>query len=423
MNKQAMCLLLVAGFLISSIASFTERERNPTLLESGDCIEVEGRISNVTYINTSYGKIPLLQLPSFTDVLKSKGMWSPDIYKWGGMNAGNIIFDIMGKIDGEYHVGDDFNITLHFQKISFDGIELYWFKEIPLHVVLLLSIQNVLEYSINSHYNLFLVEKERDADSISYEIAFGSKRVFDINSVNISIRKFEMNKSYNDGITFPEAFEKIMTSLATIYVAISGLEYSHLPLVDSFHDGVSDKNLIEIVDANRNALLDSGDILKVKIPPTANDTIMESYFITLDAPQINQTILLKIFLNWYHGPIEITDKIALVAEKIKQEEKNDFMNISIEIGPTLPPAGIPYDELRIETDVNHSSHKSANIPENLSSVVLNNISIKFIDANNNSLLDTRDLIEANGIPRGNPVTIYLVHRKENTVLLRWEREE
>jgi len=421
MKKKLVCLILVGIFLISSIAFFIKRERSPAILESGYCLKLKGEISNVTYINTSYGKIPLFYLPSFIDVLKSKGMWSPKLYQLTGGNNG--YFYIMGKIGGEYHAGDDFNTTLHFQKICFDGIELYWFREIPLHVGLLLSLHHILEENINIHHNLFLVEKERNASSTSYEIILGGNRSFNLDSVNISLKKFEMNESYGDEITFPSAFENIISSLANIYATIFNLNSSPLSLIDCFHDGFSKEKLIEIVDANRNDHLDSGDILQIKIPPTPNDTILESYFLTLDTPWSNQTLFLKTFLNWYQGPIEITDRKVLLIEDMEEEKGDDFLNLSVEIGPTLPPSGIPYSKLRIETVLNHTYHKSANISENLSSMVLNNISIRFMDVNNNFLLDSGDWIKMSGIPLSTPASTYLLHKKENINLFRWKKGE
>jgi len=400
MNTSKLTVVFLAVLIATLIiwVTFFEHEKS-IILKSGDEFTIEGKIASVDYMNTTYGTFPIVYLDSIIDILEDANILDDGIYNSLSHESLPDILGIFGNLDEEYHAGDNFKTTLHFEKFSVNGITFYWFKELSFYLELMMDIESVIDGSSCS-CTIGLIQTSADDNLTSYEVFSWNGNSYPMDSVNMTLIKTRLNDTYSDGILFSEAANNIISVFAQQYMSLSGSDGSTVDFMDSLENKVSQNGTIEFVDMNNNDLLDDGDIFNIHILPTSNETTFHTYLLSLgNAINDGYTPICTVncIVEWYSGSISDTnERRVVVLSHVSDEQNGSSVDTAIEILRTIPGEGYPSDMYFLRLGLDNNMYDAFRLAEGVTNLD-ENISVEYVDSNSNSLLDIGDFIIVHGL--------------------------
>lgn len=308
MNKTVkiigVIIILLVIIVFALYYSLSTSEPRYLRLRSGDTINIQGEVFDVSYRNTSYGSLPVISLNSSRAIFEKANLLDEGIYDIEGWNG---TLCINGDFDEEYNQWDELNVVLHFEEFQFSGSKFFWFKKLGVHLDLLMAIETAFKGTSNL-YDIGLIHNSTiDGQYINYDILIKDNDTFPLDELNITLLKITTNVDYKDNILFSEAFKNLLELLSDHYIYATGGGGEIIDFMDSLGN-ISENNLIEFFDKNSNSLLDNNDTITVYIPPTSNETIFDAYILDLGGGflynRLNNASGFRYIVNWYKGAFE-----------------------------------------------------------------------------------------------------------------------
>ncbi len=286
----AIIVILVVIMLISSFVwySFLRpvsiREMIGQNPQDGDIVKISDVIYDIDIINTSYGQFQYL-------TLGDDSLW----------------FIVCEDMSENYTIGDRYQTTFHFQDYWFNQNRILGAPELMgPHLYLAIAMETVQD-DISAVGGYYLELNSSEAGYLEYRVVHNSTGV-PLSEMNVSLRA----GSYFGPVDVSE--DVYIYTYAVEYVNfISGYEKEQeIDYMASLENQTSDNETIEFVDVNANSLLDTGDIFRLHIPPTTNESIVTTYQLMIgggmSSQGINDYYGVKYIINWNEGPVENIDR-------------------------------------------------------------------------------------------------------------------
>jgi hypothetical protein len=218
----------------------------------GETRDVEGKITQVNYFNTTYGREVYVQLSGQ--------------FALCGDDSGLV----RGDINKHYVVGERFRTTLHFTPHDFNNVPGVWAEEFICPTPIVFQSIGVVMDAVSYVMGFYLMPGERNETGwMSYTVLTREGDGYPLDLVNVTLAKavYEI-PAYLQGTPLIDSAAPLIDSAAT-WIMIAAIEYVSLsggywgmPVVDemqSLKDGTSRNGTIRYFDLNGNNLLDDGD--------------------------------------------------------------------------------------------------------------------------------------------------------------------
>lgn len=301
-----LAIIIVILIVLLVLNTSEPSESQYLLIKSGDTLEIEGPITSIEPINTSYGLLKFINL-NF-DTYKEKKLLDDEFFNTMGYNEALKIIDFSGT---EYAVGDNYSTTLHFEDFRLSDARCLWVKEFGVYLTLLTALQDALDATSYAMGIGLVMNSTINDGSMRYEVLTQDNNTYALDMFNVTLLKFSIkipDDFYEENILFSEAFNKTVGLMASHYVLVSGGAGETIDFMNSLEDGVSQNETIEFVDVNSNGLLDDYDVFNVNISPTFDETVIDTYLLNIGDGLISWSESdvsgFKYIINWYDGAIE-----------------------------------------------------------------------------------------------------------------------
>lgn len=375
------------------VKDFDEIEFQP-----GDTYNLEGTITNVEKINTSYGQVTLLTLDKFLEM--------DEKYGW---NFPSIVDD-----SKEYKIGDQFSKTLLFEEYRFNDNKIVTAKELWGSLLSIPTSIGIVTDAISFSNGFRLILKSTDASGTTeYEVFTPNGDSYPLKLLNASLRIGNKNQ-----------IDKICSQI-TSYVFFMG-EYffasedlkdnEEVDFLESLDNYNSSKGMIQFIDKNSNCQLDDYDIFKVNILPTDDERILETYILSIGfgtGPFSHITGGSKHIINWYKGPYERQYNKRLALSYVQSIE-NEIQNTTIRVSRIEMDECLSYNQYDFFVqDYHGQTIGNCYGTIEYGSVVKDGITVEYIDTNKNKLLDVNDLFLIKGLENQTEYRFVLKDKKFN----------
>jgi len=378
--------------------------------EPGNTVDVEGTISSVETIDTNYGNFTVVKLDQYSDF----GL-SHDTYP-GHSEA----FKIRVDSDEEYNVGDKIQKTLHFEDHKFNDNCFLSAKEFILWQDMPTAIANAID-ATSYIAGFILIHKTLETNYSLYEVFTLNEDSYPLSILNVTLLKGKKVMDVDNSGVLSETVKNTIEMFANEYVYVSGGGYDETQTIDfmqSLEDGVSQEGLIEFIDNNSNNLLDDHDIFKINIPATDDETVFESYLLTVGTKGLggldNIAAGVKYIINWHKGPFEHEVSTELLSlSYLSEEENGSLIDTTFEVSRVNPVMELNYSNYQVNLDGSYIS--GTHLSEGNKSIK-DNISVEFIDSNKNELLDVGDILKIKGLENKSYVTLNIYGEQTNIVV-------
>ena len=251
--------------------------------KAGESRDLEGIITGVQRINTSYGAVVMLDLQDEEELCDSG--------------------DVLGDVSRDYSVGDKFRTTLHFSEYWFNDGAGVWSSEIvcPMPAVLM-AIDAVIDAVSNSAGMRLQFSGYNQSGWAIYDIHRTNSTPIPLDKLNITLMKA---RRHAESWTLDSAAAWIV-EFADEYVKASGYFPMEIEIdyMDSASNVSSQNGLISFKDMNNTGLIDSEDKLLVKIDPTGLRWRFDTYFLIIGHEDYSGPVGLKYIVNGPDGVYE-----------------------------------------------------------------------------------------------------------------------
>jgi len=386
-------------------------------LKPGDKIDIQGEIVGVNYINTSYGDLPIITLKDHINKFRNAGLLDNKIYSIEGWTEA---LDIYGDFNKEYNIGDSIDITLHFEEMQLNGAKFLWAKELGFYLVLPSAINQALDSTANiAGFYLKWVSSDNEGHT-SYEIFTTNNDQYPLNLFNVSLKQVSADVDLQENVVFSTLLNNTINFFATEYLFVSGMGagIEKIDFMNSLNDGVSQNGFIEFIDKNANGLIDDYDVFNFSIPPTEDDTKLETYLFLIgvdDHGDFNKVASgCKYLINWYDGIYEqIIEKELIAINYTSHQENGTLIDTTLEVSRVNSKTDLSIDNFQIVMDYNNSYLSGYLKDGNI--IKEEHINVDFIDLNENELLDIGDLFLINGLENNTSAILRITNNQGNTV--------
>ncbi len=392
-------------FFIRPITTYELANRH---FESGDSVELTGTITGIEKINTSYGPMTLLKLDK------------PIPYRWGIPSDDYFLCYLIGNNSKEYEIDDQIHVTLHFEEYQFNGNKIVTAKELYSPLFLPTSIATALDaFSFFAGFELIFHSVDENGN-VMYEIFTPNGDQYFLDIFNVSLLKGE---EYSDDAVYDHVTEKNFFQKEYVSVTSCYQDNERIDFMDSLENGVSQNALIRYTDLNSNGLLDDHDLFTVNITPTADEYKIDSYLLLIGTEDLSLENIasgVKYIFNWYKGAFEQLEPRYIFSEEytksvaltyVSHDENGNFVDTTVKISRVRLDGGHPYTQYYFLLTVNdtiyyHNQYNHYQLSEGSISID-ENISVEYIDADNNTLLDVDDLFIIRGLKNQSYVKLIL----------------
>ena len=376
-------LLLVIGSLFSVwyfiLRPISVDELASRAFEPGDTVEIEGKIAGIRMLNTSYGKITLIKLE--------------------GSRIASESYEIIGENSKKYHTGDTFKTTLHFKEYRFNGVRLVTAPEL---FGTLMKLPSALQTATDASSGLggfLLVPESYEYPTYTYRVFTPSSDEYPLEALNMTLTKLSLNtsKAY-DQRTFPALFADEYLNIGSAPENIAGKIIDYAPSLE----GPSTNGTVVFIDRNSNGMLDDGDEFSLNLPPTRDESYIDTYLLSIKAPSSEHAFCggMKYIINWYRGPYYEKTGTFLSMKYMNQNTGNGWTESEIQVGDFSFPRELKFGDfygiLSVEEKNGYCDYMKLNLNETEMYDKNLNLSLKYVDSNNNGLLDRGDLFVING---------------------------
>lgn len=386
-------------------------------LNPGDSIDIRGEIAGINYINTSYGDLPIITLKDHSDKFRNAGLLDNKIYSIEGWTEA---LNIYGDFNKEYNIGDSIDITLHFDEMQLHGAKFLWAKELGFYLELPSAITQALDYTANiAGFYLKWISSDNEGHT-SYEIFTTNKDQYSLNLFNVSLKKISADTDLQENAVFSTLLNTTIDFFSKEYLFVSGMGagIEKIDFMSSLNDGISQNGFIEFIDKNSNNLIDDHDVINLSIPPTEDDTKLETYLLLIgidDNGDFNKFASgCKYLINWYDGIYEqIIEKELIAINYTLHQEHGTLIDTTLEVSRANSKTDLSIDNFQIFIDYNNSylsgDLKDGNI------IKEEHINVDFIDLNKNELLDVGDLFLISGLENNTSAILRITNNQGNTI--------
>ena len=366
--------------------------------QPGSHITVAGTITGVYREDTSYGPRVSLQLDGDT------------------LCAGT--GDVFGDPNATYRVGETFQTTLHFQSYTFNGDPAVSAPELACPFPLGFTEVGQVVDAVGVIAGLTLVDNGTAAGGWQ-EYTFVARNGAAYNPAVLPVTLRESlpvegnNPSLPAGSTVDSA-ARWNTLLSLQYVALAG-EFSVFPRIDhmaSLASPSSANGTLRFIDADHNGLVDTGDRIDVRLPPTASASAWDTYL--LEVGSMGSAAPTYVAASHYivNGPEGPLDALASSRSTLL-----DFRYAGTQPGPplwsTIQAAGLSFGSAPAVSATNYSlllptngtarSGPLASLP----ALPGSGVGLAFADRNGDGLVDAGDTLTLSGVANHTRVSLTL----------------
>jgi hypothetical protein len=273
--------LLIGGWMffgpksISQVyAGFDEKKMSFTNHKEGDTVKLQGKITNIDFYNTTYGNYSLLTLDN-----------NPKLKE--------LTIGVFVKPKSSYRVGNSISITLHFKKYQFNNDTFIAAEELftPLYFYIF-SIETVMS-GVGLVGGITLVPMPT-AEGMEFTIYLSmdpQRSGYPLNLFSLSL-----TKGNHFGIAD-------IIDLQTVGRGGGVNGYGSGVDVNENLSGPSLNGIVEFKDVVNPGMLDTGDKICLKLPPTTGNYSYNSYVLTYTAEN-NLISGATYFVNGHLGVLD-----------------------------------------------------------------------------------------------------------------------
>jgi len=415
MYKKIVAILIIIGIVLIALLFLLTQNSN---LKSGDTINIQGEIGRVDYVNTSYGNLPIIVLKDHINKFREANFLDNKMYEQGWTDA----LDIYGNFDQEYTLGNEIDITLHFEEMQLNDARFLWAKELGIYLKLPSAISEAIDStSYIAGFYLKSISSDKDGHS-SYEIFTTNQDQYPLNLFNVSLKKISHKTDLQENAVFSTLLNNTLNIIASEYMSVSGTGEGteKIDFMNSLNDSISQNGFIEFIDKNSNGLIDDHDVFNLSIPPTEDENKLETYLLLIGIDDLgnfnNVAAGVKYIINWYDGIYEeIKEKELIAINYTSHQENGTLIDTILRISRVNSKADLSIDNFQINLQ---SEDYTYNFFGYLREGVIdeeNNASISFIDSNKNGLLDIDDLFLIKGLKNSTSLRLMIRDYQANTI--------
>ncbi len=377
--------------------------------QPGTSVAVQGTITGIYRENTSYGPRVALQLDGYTGCNTT-------------LTPGSATGQVFGDPNATYAIGQTFQTTLHFQSYTINGNTAVSAPELACPLPGLFAAVGDVFDSLSRIRGILLVYNASEAGGWQdYRIFTHNAEAFNLSALPVSLAKSVPYQGNNP--TLPagspvDSMSRWALLLALQYIgATGGAPNSEFPIVDqmtSLRVGTSVNGSLRFIDANGDHMLDNGDRLDVRLPPTTSSNAWDTYLLQVGVPSgLNATYAATehFILQGPQGPLDplLSSQRAMVDLAYTSTQpgppvQSTIQVTSVRIGSARPLSAVRYS-LAISrlTSFSNLSGSLAALP----AATTTGVTFSFTDTNRDNLLDAGDRFTVTGAANQSDLILFL----------------
>lgn len=370
--------------------------------QPGAAVTVAGTITGIYPESTSYGPKVALQLDGYSQLDKYAQLeyFSP-------CNGTGQVF---GDPNTTYAIGQTFQTTLHFQDYTINGDPAVWAPELACPFPLTFKAIQAVDDAVSRVAGLTLVYNSTESGGwVDYSIFTANAVPYNLRVLPVTLRKSAPVEKANPVFPNGSAVDSPLR-----WVTLSEIQYVGLvgssrvfPIVDqmgSLVDGTSVNGSLRYIDTNGDHMLDDGDRLDIRLPPTSSANSWDTYVVEIGGLFFsNRTYVAAqhYILDGPDGPTEpsfsgqtpIVD-LAWAGDQPGPPLQSAVRVTAAPIGPPLPVAAVRYS-LTVKNGITGYAQLSGNLTS-LPTTTGTGVTLSFDDSDGDHLLDTGDRFTVTG---------------------------
>lgn len=404
-------IAVVVILLIASVALWEYVLRPRSIREvlampfwkAGTTVDVEGTISGISRLNTTYGPVVVLNLDGFE----------------GCMGA------VFGDPAASYVVGQRFRTTLHFAAYRINGDAAVTAPELPCPLpiaFLTLAANQVMMFS--QGFGLFFVLFSSDPDGwTEFYVQTKNGDAYPLGAFPVALWKRGPRANDTNPLVIDMAsewkdeFDTEMWRWSSNYSAHS----TEIDSMASLADPASRTGRIRFTDADGNGRLNDGDGIQVRLDPTGENAF-DSYILDLGAfSWVDPLYRGRYILNGPRGPYDLP-AIELTFAQLRHvsDRVDGTVNTTLEVA-RLHGTPIPFAMCTFELQTADIRIQRANGTLTEDPVVLpENRTIDYDDLDADGLLDAGDRFVVGGLQNQSSASFGLRCRQGAFGDIRWQ---
>lgn len=432
-RRRRVVLVLAVGVVVvaAGFVVYWEFIRPRTIAEvfafehfqPGTSVAVQGTITRIYRENTTYGTQVSLQLDHYAGC-DATGLTS-------GLETG----EVLGDPNATYSIGQAFQTTLHFQSYTINGDPAVWAPELacpfPSGFASLRSTMDV----VSRFMGILLVYNGSESGGWQdYRVYAHNGEAYNPSAVGLTLERCD--RIVGDTTRFPPgssldsaASWDVLRAILTYEIAGGGPS-AFSPLADemtSLRNGTSLNGTLRFVDTNADRMLDNGDILGIRLPPTTSATAWKTYLLQIGTSSgLNSSYVggEHIIIDGPQGPLEalLSSELPMVdlayaGTQTGPPLQTTVQVASVRIGPPLPLGAIRYS-LSGQTAGGGYFELSGNV-SSLPSTTANGVTLSLSDSNSDGLLDAGDRLTVIGAANQTSLDLFLIGPEGGGGMIQW----
>lgn len=373
--------------------------------QAGSAVTVAGTITGIYRENTTYGPRVALQLDKYE--CNITGFLS--------------LHNVFGDPNATYSIGQTFQTTLHFQSYTINGDPAVTAPELACPFPDFLTSVQASQDGVSRVAGLALVYNATGPGGwLDYKVFTANQARYNLTVLPVTLRKAAPVPKGTPMFPTGSAVDSPdrWTALAGIQLVGSLGSSSVFPIVDqtrSLVDGTSANGSLRYVDSNGDHMLDDGDRLDVRIPPTSSPNSWDTYLVQVGNLFFNNPTYVAdqhFILNGPGGPLEplLSSQppmfdLAYAGTEPGPPLGSTVQVTSVPIGSPLPLTAVQYT-LTVQSGATVYSQLSGNLTS-LPATTATGATLSFSDSNGDHLLDTGDRFTVTGAANQSSITLFL----------------
>jgi hypothetical protein len=349
----------------------------------GTEVRLAGTVTQVYQRETSYGRLVSLGLDGYPEC--------------PGTGSGVV----RGDPTASYKIGDRFETVLHFGSYRLNGNDAVWAPELMCWFPsTLTSIGDILD-AMSYVAGIALMYTGTDSNGWAmYEIATPWAMPVHAEALPVTLRKsISLPPNHPD---FPRGTIDSGLTWKTFsgvqYVLVAAM-FSSCPIVDemsSFSSPTSRNGTLRHADVNGNGLVDDGDRLDIRLPPTTSDNAYDTYLLQIgeaNGTRAAYAYSARYILNGPQGPVETlpisrTDPHAILRHS--EDAVDGRVTTTLEVHRVTSGNSPPIGNLTWSLHTANGTRAGEGLLTDLPSTLLYGITLSFDDLGAEGQLDAGD---------------------------------
>ncbi len=420
-RRRVLLVLVVTAVLVAAgVVVWWEFIRPRTIAEvfafdhfqPGSAVTVAGTITGIYRENTSYGPKVLLALDHYSEC--------------------NTTGQVFGDPNATYAAGEAFQTTLHFQSYSIDGDPAVFAPELACPFPAgFMALTNELD-AISAFRGILLVYNASEAGGWQdYRVFTQNGNAYNLSALSVTLEKTSQvvgnTPRFPPGSALDSAATWDVLVNIVYYGAVGGGPSLYFPLIDrmsSLQAGTSLNGSLRFIDVNGDRMLDNGDRLDIRLPPTSSSTSWDTYLLQIGVPfgsNLTYVGLDRIMLNGPAGPLDPLlpserPRVDLAYAGTQQGPplQSTVRVTAVRIGSPLPLSSLRY----LLTDWSGVGQFSGNLTS-LPTTTASGLTLALTDSNHDGLLDAGDLFTVTGVANRTDLSLSILDSKGGIGELDW----